>query len=144
MPTFFVFTFVCLLLTIYIYIHRLYTYDTETRTMDNYVNHYLDLQEISDNGEQQQKESGSQPELGSDRSARNSKFSSAFRRKEGTTTTRLRRRREEPPLPVDHEHDDFTEVVPAVESSTEKGGVTNLEGNTPTTTGTQFNRNILA
>ena len=113
--------------------------------MDNYVNHYLDLQEISDNGEQQQKESGSQPESGSDRSARNSKFSSAFRRKEGTTEeTRLRRRREEPPLPVDDEHDDFTEVVPAVESSTEKGGVTNLEGITPTTTGTQFNRNILA
>lgn len=111
--------------------HRLYTYDTETRTMDNYVSHYLNLRQL--NGEQQRvaspQESSDDGLLGSekaaaggDRSARNSKFSSAFRK-----GTRLRRA--EPALPVDQEHDDFTEAVPVgdvAQNSTQRG-VTNPE-----------------
>ena len=104
--------------------HRIYTYDTETRTMDDYVSYYLDLKEVNEAKGTQVPEAAAAA-AGADRSARNSKFSAAFRKE-----TRLRRA--EPPLPVDNEDDNFTEAVTV--DSTEEDVASTASAETVTAT----------
>ena len=56
--------------------------------MENYVNHYLDLQEVNQQNKTAPNAGQDAVNQGSDRSARNSKFSSAFRKGGGGTDTR--------------------------------------------------------
>ena len=56
--------------------------------MENYVNYYLDLQEFNAQNKTAPNEGQDGVNQGSDRSARNSKFSSAFRKGGGGTDTR--------------------------------------------------------